>query len=252
MLIVGSAVACVRSCCCCCCCKKEAKKVFDGTRIRNLPLRRRMPYPLGHEDITYTHAQTQHIIRTHNKQQTTNNTQHTTHNKQQTTNNTQHTNIQTNYSTHHASHHTTTTTTTTTTTRQHMSTPHIKTPNHSHLTRTIAYHTNHPRTTRHPPLTCVSPHRWVFALNPHADIHEIRTRPTPTYPTHSRITRLFHLVLPAVWFCWITQTACMDERVERWFQLSHTYIYLVVNLFPRVWLLVSSTIRRFIHHRHYA
>lgn len=31
---------------------KAQKRVFDGTRTRNLPLRRRMPYPLGHEDST--------------------------------------------------------------------------------------------------------------------------------------------------------------------------------------------------------
>ena len=28
----------------------KEEKVLDGTRTRNLPLRRRMPYPLGHED----------------------------------------------------------------------------------------------------------------------------------------------------------------------------------------------------------
>lgn len=29
---------------------EQEEKVLDGTRTRNLPLRRRMPYPLGHED----------------------------------------------------------------------------------------------------------------------------------------------------------------------------------------------------------
>src|SRR6218665_1727460 len=32
------------------------REVFDGTRTRNLPLRRRMPYPLGHEDTIAHHT----------------------------------------------------------------------------------------------------------------------------------------------------------------------------------------------------
>ena len=63
--------------------RRKKAKVFDGTRTRNLPLRRRMPYPLGHEDTTrgthHTHNHTNDTQHTHNKQQTTNNKQQTTH-----------------------------------------------------------------------------------------------------------------------------------------------------------------------------
>jgi hypothetical protein len=49
------------------------REVLDGTRTRNLPLRRRMPYPLGHEDNTTLPTHKTHKITNNN----TNNTQHT-------------------------------------------------------------------------------------------------------------------------------------------------------------------------------
>ncbi len=52
---------------------EKKREVLDGTRTRNLPLRRRMPYPLGHEDIITTYCPT------HNHKQTSTNTTNTTH-----------------------------------------------------------------------------------------------------------------------------------------------------------------------------
>ena len=47
--------------------EKHVKRiVYDGTRARNLPLRRRTPYPLGHADTIYINSNTDdHITFTH-------------------------------------------------------------------------------------------------------------------------------------------------------------------------------------------
>src|SRR5687768_6092051 len=72
--------------------RKKEKIVFDGTRTRNLPLRRRMPYPLGHEDTRvlahtlHKHIQTNRTHTTHNKRTTTQPHTHT-HNKHTRANN---------------------------------------------------------------------------------------------------------------------------------------------------------------------
>ena len=43
----------------------QKQKVHDGTRTRNLPLRRRMPYPLGHADTMWGRHHTHKQIRAH-------------------------------------------------------------------------------------------------------------------------------------------------------------------------------------------
>ena len=81
------------------------EKVLDGTRTRNLPLRRRMPYPLGHEDTTTALTHNTHKITTHAT------TIHTLH-----------------YTTQHAHPQTTHTTQTTQTTQTTPTTPTTQTP----------------------------------------------------------------------------------------------------------------------------